>query len=162
MPDTPLPNRIFQCLNDVILTQNVIEYLGAIFSREDLVTHGDNLLSCPRRGQDLKALSFGFGVLGFGFGVIARPRTFKTQKLKTPNYFRHVRYFRLLLWFAFFAIATICWVVIIEHGPENFIEGMKIEIENLGWVPSRFFKKTAPGEGTNQADRDDSVRRGAR
>jgi hypothetical protein len=71
-----------------------------------------------------------------------------------------VRYFRLLLWFAFFAIATICWVVIIEHGPENFIEGMKIEIENL--APFRFFKKMAPGQGTNQADRDDSVRRGAR
>ena len=162
MRDTPLPNRIFQCLNDVILTQNVIEYLGAIFSREDLVTHGDNLVSCPRPGQDLKALSFGFGVLGFGFGVIARPRTFKTQKLKTPNYFRHVRYFRLLLWFAFFAIATICWVVIIEHGPENFIEGAKIEIENLGWVPSRYFKKAAPAESTNQADRGESPRGSAR
>jgi hypothetical protein len=31
-------------------------------------------------------------------------------------------------------IATFCWVVLIEHGPENFIEGIRIEIENLGWV----------------------------
>jgi hypothetical protein len=73
-----------------------------------------------------------------------------------------VRYFRLLLWFAFFSIATFCWVVIIEHGPENFIEGMKIEVENLGWVPSRFLKKPAPGESTNQADRDGSIRRSVR
>ena len=75
MRDTPLPNRIFQRLNDMILAQNVVEYLGAIFSREDLVTHSDNLVSCARRGQDLKVLSFGFWVIG-------RPRTFKTQNSK--------------------------------------------------------------------------------
>jgi hypothetical protein len=45
-----------------------------------------------------------------------------------------VLYFRILLWLTFFVIATFCWVVLIEHGPENFIEGIKIEIENLGWV----------------------------
>ena len=73
-----------------------------------------------------------------------------------------MRYFRLLLWFGFFAIATFCWVVIIEHGPENFIEGAKIELENLGWVPSRFFKKVAPAENTNQAARDGSLHGSAR
>jgi hypothetical protein len=93
---------------------------------------------------------------------MAPKRKTQNPKPKTQNPFRHVRYFRLLLWLAFFAIATICWVVIMEHGPENFIEGMKIEIQNLGWVPSRFFKKMAPGEATNQVSRDDSVRRSAR
>jgi hypothetical protein len=102
--------------------------------------------------------------LSFEFGVIARPRTFRTQnpKPKTQNYFPRVRYFRLLLWFGFFTIATFCWVVIIEHGPENFIEGAKIEIENLGWLPSGFFKKAAPAESANQADRDGSLRGSAR
>ena len=55
-------------------------------------------------------------------------------------YFRQVRYFRWALWLIFFAIATFCWVVLIEHGPENFIEGTKIEIENLGWFTFRFFQ----------------------
>jgi hypothetical protein len=45
-------------LNDVILAENVVEYLGPIFSGEDLVTHADNVVSCPRRGQDLKVLGF--------------------------------------------------------------------------------------------------------
>jgi hypothetical protein len=155
--NTLLLNCIFQRLNDVILAENVVEYLGPIFSGEDLVTHADNVVSCPRRGQDLK-------VLRFEFWVIAHPRTFNTQnsKPKTQNYSRLVRYFRLLLWFGFFAIATFCWVVIIEHGPENFIEGAKIEIENLGWVPFHFFKKAAPAESTNQADRAGSLRGSAR
>jgi len=68
----------------------------------------------------------------------------------------------LLLWLSLFTIATFCWVVIIEHGPENFIEGAKIEIENLGWVPSRFFKKASPAESTNQVDRSGSLRGSAR
>jgi len=122
-----------------------------------LVTHADNVVSCPRRGQDLKVLSFGFWVL--------RHRALayiQDAKPKTQNYFRHVRYFRLLLWFGFFVIATFCWIIIIEHGPENFIEGAKIEIENLGWVPSRFFKKAAPAESTNQLDRDGTPRGSAR
>lgn len=55
-------------------------------------------------------------------------------------YYRRVRYFRWVLWLIFFAIATFCWVVLIEHGPENFVEGAKIEIENLGWFTFRFFK----------------------
>jgi hypothetical protein len=109
--------------------------------------------------------------LGFEFWVLsnrasayiqdAKPET-QNSKLKTQNYSRPVRYFRLLLWFGFFVIATFCWIIIIEHGPENFIEGAKIEIENLGWVPSRFFKKAAPAESTNQLDRDGTVRGSAR
>ena len=30
----------------------------------------------------------------------------------------------------FFALATFCWVILIEHGPENFLEGTQIELEN--------------------------------
>jgi hypothetical protein len=55
-------------------------------------------------------------------------------------YYRQVRYFRWVLWLTLFAIATFCWVVLIEHGPENFVEGAKIEIENLGWFTSGFSK----------------------
>ena len=60
--NTLLLNRIFQRLNDVILAEDVVEYLGPIFSREDLVTHADNVVFCSRRGQDLKVLRFGFWV----------------------------------------------------------------------------------------------------
>jgi hypothetical protein len=58
----------------------------------------------------------------------------------TLIYNRKVLYFRILLWLGFFVMATFCWVVLIEHGPENFIEGTKIEIENLGWFTFRFSK----------------------
>lgn len=73
-----------------------------------------------------------------------------------------MRHIRLVLWFIFFAIAAFCWVVVIEHGPENFIEGSKIEIENLGWLASRFFQKPAPAESRNHESRDDSVGRTTR
>jgi hypothetical protein len=89
-------------------------------------------------------------------GRVDSERKTQNPKRKTQNYFPRVRYFRLLLWFGFFTIAAFCWVVIIEHGPENFIEGVKIELENLGWVPSQFFKKAAPAESTNQAGRNGS------
>jgi hypothetical protein len=98
--------------------------------------------------------------LGFEFCVVARPRTFKKQNSKPKTI--AVRYFCLLLWLAFFLIATFFWVVIIEHGPENFIEGTKIEIENLGCAPSWFFKKGAPVESSNRADRDSPLRRSTR
>jgi hypothetical protein len=42
-----------------------------------------------------------------------------------------VRFFRLLVWLVFFVVATFCWIVVIEHGPENFAEGARIEIENI-------------------------------
>ena len=42
-----------------------------------------------------------------------------------------MRWLRLALWLLFFVVATFCWVVLIEHGPENFAEGAAIELENL-------------------------------
>jgi hypothetical protein len=41
-----------------------------------------------------------------------------------------VRFLRSILWLVFFALATFCWVILIEHGPENFLEGTQIELEN--------------------------------
>jgi hypothetical protein len=54
--NTLLLNRIFQRLNNVILAQNVVEYLRPIFSREDLVTHADNVVSCPRNSMPFVAM----------------------------------------------------------------------------------------------------------
>jgi hypothetical protein len=51
-----------------------------------------------------------------------------------------VRYLRWLLWFALFLVATFCWVVVIEHGPDNFLAGSRIELENLGSLAARLFK----------------------
>ena len=42
-----LLNRILQRSNYVILAEDVIENLGAIFSRKDLVTHADIVMSRP-------------------------------------------------------------------------------------------------------------------
>jgi hypothetical protein len=42
-----------------------------------------------------------------------------------------VRLLRWAVWLLFFLVATFCWVVLIEHGPENFAEGAAIELENL-------------------------------
>src|SRR5215469_8650262 len=50
--NAPALNRIFQGLHDVILAQNVVEYLGPIFSREDLVTHADNLARIFQQSQE--------------------------------------------------------------------------------------------------------------
>ena len=58
MSETLLLNCIFQRLNDVILAENVIEYLGPIFSRKDLVTHGDNVVSCRDTARSHKLLRF--------------------------------------------------------------------------------------------------------
>jgi hypothetical protein len=44
---------------------------------------------------------------------------------------------RKLAWVLTFILATFCWVVIIEHGPDNFIVGSKIEAENF---KSLFFR----------------------
>jgi hypothetical protein len=44
---------------------------------------------------------------------------------------------RKLAWVLTFILATFCWVVIIEHGPDNFIAGSKIEAENF---KSLFFR----------------------
>jgi hypothetical protein len=37
------------------------------------------------------------------------------------------RLIRLLAWFIVFLGATFCWIVLIEHGPDDFVEGCKIE-----------------------------------
>jgi hypothetical protein len=50
--NTLLLNRIFQRLDDVILAEHVVEYLGPIFSREDLVTHTDNLARIFQQSQE--------------------------------------------------------------------------------------------------------------
>jgi hypothetical protein len=42
-----------------------------------------------------------------------------------------VRLVRWLLWLLLFVAATFCWIVLIEHGPENFAEGAAIELENI-------------------------------
>jgi hypothetical protein len=42
-----------------------------------------------------------------------------------------MRAFRLLIWLLLFIIATFSWVVLIEHGPDNFWEGSRIELENI-------------------------------
>lgn len=42
-----------------------------------------------------------------------------------------MRAVRLLVWLLLFIIATFSWVVLIEHGPDNFWEGSRIELENL-------------------------------
>ena len=35
----------------MILAEDVVEYLGSIFSRKDLVTHVDNVVSRPRNSM---------------------------------------------------------------------------------------------------------------
>jgi hypothetical protein len=42
-----------------------------------------------------------------------------------------MRVLRLLVWFLLFVIATFSWVVLIEHGPDSFWEGSRIELENI-------------------------------
>jgi hypothetical protein len=69
--------------------------------------------------------------------LIVRP---DLAAISTGVYNRWVRYFRMFLWLSAFVIATFCWVVVIEHGPENFVAGSKIEIENLGSLASRIFR----------------------
>jgi hypothetical protein len=48
---------------------------------------------------------------------------------------------RKLGWVIAFILATFCWVVVIEHGPDNFIVGSKIEAENF---KSLFFRLIQP------------------
>jgi hypothetical protein len=44
---------------------------------------------------------------------------------------------RLLAWFIVFLGATFCWIVLIEHGPDDFVEGCKIEAFNFKGILSR-------------------------
>jgi hypothetical protein len=43
-----------------------------------------------------------------------------------------MRWIGRLGWLALFIVMTFIWIVLIEHGPENFIEGSRIELENIG------------------------------
>ena len=44
---------------------------------------------------------------------------------------------RLLAWFIVFFGATFCWIVLIEHGPDDFVEGFKIEAANFKAIVTR-------------------------
>jgi len=44
---------------------------------------------------------------------------------------------RLLAWFIVFLGATFCWIVLIEHGPDDFVEGCKIEAANFKGILTR-------------------------
>ena len=44
---------------------------------------------------------------------------------------------RLLAWFIVFFGATFCWIVLIEHGPDDFVEGCKIEAANFKAIVTR-------------------------
>jgi hypothetical protein len=61
-------------------------------------------------------------------------------KLKTsnPKLFPVLRtILRLLAWFILFLGATFCWIVLIEHGPDDFVEGCKIEAANFRAIVTR-------------------------
>jgi len=45
-------NRVLQGLNDMVLAQNVVENLGPVFSRKDLVAHGHNVAGICPASQD--------------------------------------------------------------------------------------------------------------
>jgi hypothetical protein len=44
---------------------------------------------------------------------------------------------RLLAWFIVFLGATFCWIVLIEHGPDDFVEGCRIEAANFKAIVTR-------------------------
>jgi hypothetical protein len=54
---------------------------------------------------------------------------------------------RLLAWFIVFLGATFCWIVLIEHGPDDFVEGCKIEAANFKAIVTRLVTPRAPGTG---------------
>jgi hypothetical protein len=53
-----------------------------------------------------------------------------------------MRIIRLSGWFLLYLVATFCWMVLIEHGAENFLQGSLIELQDLQsflvQLPSRF------------------------
>lgn len=51
---------------------------------------------------------------------------------------------RLIAWFIVFLGATFCWVVLIEHGPDDFVEGCKIEAANFKAIVTRVVTPRAP------------------
>jgi hypothetical protein len=63
---------------------------------------------------------------------VASPRD-RVQKPCSRLHLRRVFFpmLRKLAWLLTFILATFCWVVVIEHGPDNFVVGSKIELENF-------------------------------
>jgi hypothetical protein len=51
---------------------------------------------------------------------------------------------RLFAWFIVFLGATFCWIVLIEHGPDDFVEGCKIEAANFKAIVTRVFTPRTP------------------
>jgi hypothetical protein len=51
---------------------------------------------------------------------------------------------RLVAWLCLYFALTCCWIVLIEHGPENFWDGAKIEFENLQGLFTDLLHKTSP------------------
>jgi hypothetical protein len=48
---------------------------------------------------------------------------------------------RVILYALLFPALTFAWVVLIEHGPESFWDGAKIEWENLRSIVASTFSK---------------------
>jgi hypothetical protein len=36
-----------------------------------------------------------------------------------------------VLWLILYLASTFCWIVLIEHGPDDFAQGCKIELDNF-------------------------------
>jgi hypothetical protein len=51
---------------------------------------------------------------------------------------------RLVSWLCLYLILTFCWIVLIEHGPESFWDGAKIEFENLQSLFAELSHKVNP------------------
>ncbi|MBV9491444.1 MAG: hypothetical protein JO069_17235 [Verrucomicrobia bacterium] len=51
---------------------------------------------------------------------------------------------RLVAWLCLYPLLTFCCTVLIEHGPENFWTGAKIEFENLQSFFAGQIKLNAP------------------
>ncbi len=42
-----------------------------------------------------------------------------------------MQFLKTILWMAFFAVATLLWIVVFEYGFSNFGAGMKAELSGL-------------------------------
>ena len=42
-----------------------------------------------------------------------------------------MRFIQNIFWIVVFLVSTFCWVVLFEHGPSGFREGLKVEFEKL-------------------------------
>jgi hypothetical protein len=72
-------------------------------------------------------------------GALANARVARQNSCCSQPHFAKTLFsmLRKLAWVLAFILATFCWVVVIEHGPDNFIVGSKIEAENF---KSLFFR----------------------